>query len=684
MRILTLLHVCFLITLLWAAVASPALALEEGPPVKIQIATAQLVSENKFFIPGEPFFVALHLSLPEGWHTYWQNPGDSGLPSTIEWFLPEGFTAGEIHWPAPKRIEWQGITNFGYSRDAYLLAPITSDVNYEGDAILTAQASWLVCKDICIPEKAEVSLRLRAKPDYAPTPDPLFEKIIAQVPKPHRGRLFFGVADKEVVLSVPGAMSDERKKEPIEFFPLTMGIINNGTPTRIMSDADHSYLIFNKGGKQDAQELKGVIRTGEEAWQIEASFDPGLKPPVTYDEDADGPEKNIFTILFFAVLGGIILNAMPCVFPILSLKVLKLVNYAQTSRRIAVSHGLAYTFGVIASFLLVASALIALQKGGESVGWGFQLQSPLFVTAMIFLLFLVGLNLSGIFTISFIGGNVGHEHASKDSLSGTFLTGVLATLVATPCTAPFMATALGYALSQPPMIALVIFAALGFGLALPYLLIGIIPAFAHLLPRPGAWMERFRQFLAFPIYATMVWLFWVLSLQTNAAGLAAALSGLVILAMIVWICQLGIKPGNKFVLILLLGFGLVYALFISRGEYTFETMGEVSVAPYSKKTLDDMLGQKQAVFVDATAAWCLTCKVNEAVALSSPKVHEHFVKNNIIMLVADWTKSDPEVTEFLKSHQRQGVPLYVYYSKDGKATILPQLLTPSIVIEQTQ
>lgn len=683
MRTSLLLHFRLLIALLFWAAAGPAQALEEGPPVHTQIATARLISENQFFIPGKPFFVALHLSLPEGWHTYWQNPGDSGLPGTIEWSLPESFTAGEIHWPVPERIEWQGITSFGYAKDAYLLVPVIPGAEYEGDAVLTAQARWLVCKDICIPEKADISIRLRARPGISPVPDPLFEKLIARVPKPHGGNLSFGVDGQEVVLSVPGAMRAGRRKAPVEFFPLTMGIIGNGTPTRILPDEDRTYLVFSKGGKQEAKELKGVLRVDKEAWQVDAPFDPELKAPAAYSGDDAVSEQNLIIILLFAMLGGIILNAMPCVFPILSLKVLKLVNYAQTSRRIALNHGLAYTAGIVSSFLLVAGVLIALQKGGESIGWGFQLQSPLFVTAMIFLLFLVGLNLSGIFSVASFAGNVGHERASRDTLSGTFLTGALATLVATPCTAPFMATALGYALTQSPFIALLVFAALGLGLALPYLLISLVPALAHILPRPGAWMERFRQLLAFPIYGTMVWLFWVLGLQTSPAGIAAALSGLLILGMMVWVFQLGIGRGGKFALLGILALGLFYALSMSR-DGTPERMSEISAAPYSKKTLDDLLSRKQAVFVDATAAWCLTCKVNEAVALSSDKVQAHFARNGIVILVADWTKSDPEVTEFLKSHQRQGVPLYVYYSKQGKVTLLPQLLTPSIVVEQTR
>ncbi|MFO1242149.1 MAG: protein-disulfide reductase DsbD family protein [Rickettsiales bacterium] len=676
-------RICSLfLVLLCLLVSFKANAAYEGQPVQIQVATARLVAEHDAFIPGEPFFVALHLSLPEGWHTYWQNPGDSGLPTEITWSLPTGVTAGKIHWPVPERVEWQGIVNYGYSKDAYLLVPITADKNFEGDALLTAHANWLVCKDICIPESADVSIRLRANPDFSPLPDSLFESLIEELPKPYTTEVYYGMDDKHIFIALPENMT-RFLKDPndIEFFPLTTGLTSNAKPPKIVQ-GDHNYLVFERGGVQDPARLKGVIKVGEDAWKINAAYDHSLHlaEETAGKKEASSESATFLTAILFALLGGIILNAMPCVFPILSLKVIKLISYANHSRGVAARHGFAYTAGILISFLIVAGTLAALKHTGLEIGWGFQLQSPFFVTSMIFLLFLVGLNLSGIFNLPSIGGLLGHKKASEDNYAGSFFTGVLATLVATPCTAPFMATALGFALTQSLPVSFIIFLALGFGMALPYLAVSLIPALANHLPKPGPWMERLRQFLAFPIYATLVWLLWVLTLQSGPSGVAAALSGLVVLALIVWILGLNIGWAKRLAVTACLLIVLVYTLFTSRGDYTYDTMQDISVAPYSEKILNSLLANKQPVFVNATAAWCLTCKVNETVALSSPKVHEHFKKMNVSVLVADWTKADPEVTKFLETHQRQGVPLYVYYAADGSQTVLPQLLTPSIII----
>lgn len=666
---------------------NPVHAAYQGTPVQIQVASASLVAPQDSFVPGEPFFIALRLTMPDGWHTYWQNPGDSGLPATITWSMPEGFSAGKIHWPVPERIEWQGIVNYGYSKEAYLLVPITAPAQYEGDALFTAHANWLVCKDICIPESADVSLRLRAKMDAPDAEDPLFDKLMDSLPNTYKDDLFFGSNENNVFITLPQSFTRYvRDESNVDFFPLTSSVVGTATLPRLIKSTQ-SILVFDKGGAQDATRLEGVLRLGEDAWQIKANYDGALHllEEKNEKENAVPEEKSGFlTAFLFALLGGLILNAMPCVFPILSLKALKLVSIASHSRSIAARHGFAYTAGVILSFLAIAMLLLILKEGGREIGWGFQLQSPFFVTLMIFLLFLVGLNLSGLFTLPSIGANFGNRKSSEENYSGSFFTGVLATLVATPCTAPFMAAALGYALSQSAIVSLVIFFALGLGMALPYLLISLVPALARGLPKPGVWMEHFKQFLAFPIYATVAWLLWVLALQAGPTGIAAALSGMVILAFAVWISTLTLRDPVKLLLMPLLLVGVIYTLFIARGEYTYDTMQDVGAAPYSEKILTSLRAEKQRVFVNATAAWCLTCKVNETVALSSPKVHEHFKKNNIAVLVADWTKADPEITRFLESHNRQGVPLYVYYAADGSTKILPQLLTPSSIIEQTQ
>ena len=375
-------------------------------------------------------------------------------------------------------------------------------------------------------------------------------------------------------------------------------------------------------------------------------------------------------------MGGLILNLMPCVFPVLSIKALALVR--EGNHR---AEGLAYTAGVLASFAVLAAVLIALRAGGQQVGWGFQFHSPVFVLVVSYLLFLVGLNLSGFFDIGGGFTGVGSSLAARQGLAGSFFTGVLAAVVATPCTAPFMGAALAFALAQPAAVMLSVFLALGLGLALPFLVLAFWPAAQRWLPRPGAWMDRFKQFLAFPMFAAVVWLLWVLAQQTGPDGVALALGGLVLLAFALWLRRVsdGVAGAAGLVIGLLLAFSVTYWI---KPQPAADVRADATLEAYSAERLAELRAQKQPVFVNLTASWCISCLVNERVALSRPEVKDAFAKAGVVYLKGDWTREDPKITAVLKAHGRSGVPLYLYYAPGAaEAVVLPQLLTPGLVIE---
>lgn len=405
-------------------------------------------------------------------------------------------------------------------------------------------------------------------------------------------------------------------------------------------------------------------------------------------------KTTLLQAIVFAFFGGLILNLMPCVFPILSIKALSLIKLREKGRGFAAMNGIAYTLGVLASFALVGSLLMGIKIAGGDIGWGFQLQNPAIVLALAYLLFIIGLNLSGMFDInaSFIG--VGASFANKHGFAGSFFTGVLATMVATPCTAPFMAGALGYALVQPPVVAMSVFVALGFGLALPYLLLSVVPGLAAILPRPGLWMEKFRELLAFPVYASAMWLIWVLSIQTGSSGLLWSLMGVVAIAFALWL--FAHKPYQKTrraIIILIALAALLFAALPFIDKTLLQKPSQASsqeANAYSEEKLNAALNGNDPVFVYMTASWCITCKVNERIAINTDATRALISENKVMVLEGDWTNMNPEITKFLKSYDRAGVPLYVYYGPRGKdgqrptPAVLPQILTPGLMAETFQ
>ena len=660
---------------------------------------ASLVSEVSGLPVGGAFWVGLHQRIPPGWHTYWRNPGDSGEPTHIEWQLPDGFSAGEIQWPAPHRLPYGPLVNFGYKDEVLLLTRIKApaDLPVGEPVTLRGHARWLVCEEICIPEHKEVALTLVATSD-SPGPDPswaeLFENTRRALPQPAPWPTTVATGSDGLRLSIDASLPANRVSG-IAFFPDEDGWIDNAADQKARIGAEALTVELQPSYRPLEGALGGVI-------VIEETLETGparqafrlVAEPVVATIGPVGPGISVLNALFFALLGGLILNLMPCVFPVLSMKALALAAKAHGERRHAAVGGAVFTLGVLVTFAAIAGSLIALQAGGAQVGWGFQLQSPVFVTLLAYLLFAVGLSLSGVFAVGGslmgIGGNISAVSGHR----GAFLTGVLAAIVATPCTAPFMGAAIGFALTQPAAVSMGVFLALGFGMAVPYLLLSLFPALLRFLPQPGTWMERLKQALAFPMYASAVWLVWVLSQQTGPQGVLVALAGMLLIAFAAWLHGATREGARGWRATGAVGAAaaVTLALVLVRLPAPSPTAPPASASlqsdglayePYSADRLAELRRENRAVFVNFTAAWCVTCLVNDRVALATPEVAEAFTRWDVAYLKADWTNRDPEITAALREFGRGGVPLYVFYppTDSGRApVVLPQILTEAVVV----
>lgn len=658
---------------------------------------AGLLAEPASIAPGEPFTVGIKLSMKEHWHTYWRNPGDSGEPIQVSWKLPRGFVAGEIEWPAPSLIRVGPVASFGYEGEAILLAHITPprDVKSGTTVSLVADIAYLVCEKICIPGEASVSLSLPVSERSAASPaNAIFDAARSKLPQPSPWRATFSTDTQAITLFLRAQGVQGDAIRAVRFFPYDNTLIENAAQQVLRTDAQETRISIERSqiAKSITQRIDGVLvldedvggTTASHAFVIEATPSAGLA--------AGEGDMTLLYAVVSALIAGVILNLMPCVFPVLSIKILHLTEHrAETPRRVRL-HGIAYALGVLACFTVLAGVLHGLRAAGAEIGWGFQLQSPLMVASLAFILFGLGLSLSGTLTIGTsltrVGGN---SLLQQGGLSGSFFAGVLATVVATPCTAPFMGASIGFALTQPFVVGLAVFLALGLGLALPFLVLAFVPGLQRLLPRPGRWMEKLKQLLAFPLYATVAWLIWVLSFQVGATGLLAALTGLVVIAFGAWAYNRsqelsnglgralqGVTAGSAIGAIAL-------AIVIGQSSPT-ATNAEVSAnagsEAFSDQKLNALLASGEHVFVNMTAAWCITCLVNERTTLSTGAVREAFASKRITYLKGDWTNRNPEITRLLEKFGRSGVPLYVLYrGGDNEPVLLPQILTQSLVLE---
>ena len=659
---------------------------------------AALIPEVRSIQPGRPFWIALKLHPEPGWHTYWKNPGESGLATKIKWTLPDGFKAGPVVWPFPQKVVVPPVTSYGFEGDVYLLTQIEPPAHLKpgSTAVLKAKADWLECSNVCIPDKAEVSLSLPIKsgaPELAAAE--AFAEARSRLPLADSGWTMKAVrGGGKITLTAAAPSWFQGTINDAAFFPDEPGLINDAAPQKfvpVKSGFTLELAESSVSGPKPAS-VKGVLVSAS-GWRG-AGSEKAIEVDSLIQNGAPAGAGRLLAAMAFSFVGGLILNLMPCVFPVLSLKVLGFVEQAGGSRAESFKHGLIFTGGVLVSFWTLAVALIALRAGGQQLGWGFQLQSPRFVMGLAGLFFLIGLNLLGVFEVGTSLTQAGGVLTGHQGWSGSFLSGVLATVVATPCTAPFMGSALGFALTLSPLGALMIFTSLAMGMSSPYLVLSGIPALLAFVPRPGAWMETFKQVMGFLMVATVLWLLWVLGNQTGSAGIVAALRSLWMFSLAAWIWgrwgtllqTRGKRIASALAAIILLTFGTVWAFTSLAGLHLAPggeaPAGEMAWEPYSAERLAELHKAGKPVFVDFSASWCLTCQVNERVALNQPEVQKKFKDLGISLLKGDWTSRDEKITEALQSYGRSGVPCYVLYGPDPNAspTVLPEILTPGIVL----
>lgn len=677
-------------------------------PVRTDHVEAELVAENTSLQPGGENWVALRIVPEAGWHVYWRNPGDSGLPTSIQWTLPAGITAGAIVWPHPQRETLGNIVNYGYTEQTLLLVPLEIGGDAGSPVDLKAKAKWLVCKDLCIPGSAELSLSLPLASTGAVSADERWREAFASArarlpqPAPADWKVGFDIVNtaktKEFTLGIRGVNITSAGN--VSFFPYANDLINHSSPSRKANDAKQGLRItrtLNEFFVKAPEQVDGVLvlhdGDTDKAWEIHAqpaeiepvpaSAAEAEAPVETAPPAADAPALGL--VLLFALLGGLILNLMPCVFPVLSIKAISLVESRGATARKQRAHALAYTAGVLLTFAGLAGLLLILRSTGSAIGWGFQLQQPAFVGALAYLFFAMGLSLSGVVEFGTRLMGVGQSLAGSAGYRGSFFTGVLAVAVASPCTAPFMGTALGYALSQPAYVAMAVFLALGFGLALPFLVIGFNPALGRLLPRPGQWMETFKQVMAFPLYLTTLWLLWVLGGLTDRNGMSVALLGCVLIAFALWLWnRSGAFATMLKIVSIAAAVGLLGSPLLKTASGPAATTANAAFEPWSEERLAALRAEGRTVFVNFTADWCITCKVNEHGALASAAVRQAFADRNVVWLEGDWTRADPVITKTLTGFGRAGVPLYLVYVNGGEPAVLPQVLTPDLIIAALQ
>lgn len=683
-------HLLALLALLAGPLAPFATADAASPPVRTDHLQSRLVAESTAAVPGTELTLGLLLEHDPHWHTYWLNAGDSGLPTVIELELPEGVTAGPIAWPHPKRFELSEIVNYGYDGRQLLPISIRIPAGYDAASLpIRAKANWLICEIECIPGKAEYAFELPVASAAGADARWTDDFAAARAGQPRASDATLGVADDTdaITLTLAGLPGDA-SPAAWTWFPETPELVANTAQPTWQATSDGWEASWQKSeyftGMPAGSAMVAVDAQGT-AWRFATSGGVAASS-AQVDAAAQGDPATplgLLAALLLAFAGGVILNLMPCVFPVLSIKALAALGSAD-DRAALRRHGVWYALGVVATFLLLAALLLALRAGGQQLGWGFQLQEPRFVAGVALLLFAMGLSLSGVWEFGGRLMGAGQRLAEGHGARASFFTGALAVVVASPCTAPFMGTALGWALAQPAASALAVFAALGLGLAAPMLALGLVPALARALPRPGPWLESFRQLLAFPLYLTVVWLLWVYGVQTSLTGMAGLLAALTALAFALWLH--GRRPTMRSsrtrmaaalasVSALVLAFGLPLATQPSVAATT-PVATKAGAEPWSEQRLAELRAAGKPVLVNMTAAWCITCLANEKVALSTDTVRDALAAHDVVYLQGDWTRQDEAITRYLQQHGRNGVPLYVLYPPDGGTPqVLPQLLT---------
>ena len=683
-----------------------------GPgPVKAQHLTAELVSLGPSIAPGGSQVVGLAMTLEQGWHVYWVNAGDSGEPPHIDWSLPQGFTAGPMQFPVPSRLPLGPLMDFGYKDHVTFPVTLTAARSAAiGTAHLDAHISWLVCQDQCVPGKAHLGLNLNVQPD-APGPTQeaksgaLGEALTAL---PMSLPTNYTVSAHADAKRIAIRLIDGTRQKDLEYFPFDHDAdpMINAAEQVVEPRSDGAVLYVDRSPQvATLNSLHGLLKlSGTRAYDVTIPVAMG-EIGTSGSSGATLGHMTAAAAIGLAFLGGILLNLMPCVFPVLFLKALGLVqttaNADENSRRKLLTHGLMYALGIVVSFWAIVGVLLAVRAGGSQVGWGFQLQSPAFVAVLACFLFLFAMSLAGQFDFGLSLMSAGDSLARRQGYAGSFFTGVLATVVATPCTGPFMGAAIGFAVVQPPVLAFAVFTSLALGLALPYVLLSWQPAWARMLPKPGAWMEILKQLTAIPLFLTVIWLTWIYGQAFSSADAVSQVSylliGFLVLAISGW--ALGRWPASRAGQIAALLLALV-ALWIplqerrhamlrsaeaavSANTTTEANAGPLVWKPYSDQAISESRAAGRPVFIDFTASWCLSCQVNERLVLKSSEVQNQFRQRNFTLLRADWTNEDEAITNKLASLGRAGVPTYVLYpaAQSTGPDVLPEVLTKDLVLK---
>ncbi|MCI5850240.1 MAG: thioredoxin family protein [Sutterellaceae bacterium] len=660
---------------------------------------ARLIAASSAAIPGSSLSAAVELDHEKGWHTYWKNPGDVGAATEFEWHLPKGWAATGPSWPEPQATEALSLTNYSISGKALYPFRLQVPANASGTADVRVRVSWVACREQCIPGEADVFLRIPVSAKSSDTESaPLIRAAESRAPVPAPGSVSARTDKEKLLITVPG------RHRLVEFFPDTPGEVAKPLSAGQPEGSGDTSSLFTRTGANDGAPVTGLLLldggfgAGGESWQLSVRPESGPLPAAALSTaSASGPSGapsggepglTFLTAALFAALGGLILNLMPCVFPVLSLKLLDLIRASREERLLP--HGLAFTSGVLLSMAALSATLVALKAAGASIGWGFQLQNPVVILVLSILFLTITLNLAGLFefTLGSRAGGALSMKAPSRGISGSFFTGVLAVIVASPCTAPFMGAALGFALSQPASVAVTIFLALGAGMALPWLLLTIFPGWARHLPRPGAWMETLKRVMAVPVGLSLLWLLWVLSKQLSSTGLASSLGILALTAASLWLFGRGQrreKWGGTYSASFPAAAAAALVVFVALGGFGREA--GTGPAPegwqaWSPEAVAEAKRSGHPVFIDFTAAWCMTCQVNKKAVLETEDFRREAGRLGYSLLVADWTNRDARISGELARYGRSGVPLYLVISPTGGVSILPALLTKGSAVEE--
>lgn len=675
-----------LLRLLFLSLFFIGLSVQAQPWKKPEPVQAELVSRFHDAVPGTEFEIGLLLRHDSKWHTYWKSTGDTGLPTRIQWSLPQGWNASEILWPTPAVFKIGDLVNYGYGDEVLLPVRISVPASAKVGSVqdIKAEVSWLMCADQCVPGKASLTLAVQVadKDGGATKASTLFEASHTAMPSPLSDAS--GVFDPKT----HAVRVTFKSTEPFHhFYVFAEGddSVVYGAPQSVSRSADKiSVTLQGTDELKAGSQFSGVFaadggpRKGGWAGSFSVPLESGTVAAPTVSDDTLQTGLSSWLAVAMAFIGGLILNVMPCVFPVLSLKILSLV---QDRQRINLPlHGVVFTLGVLLTMLVLAGVLIAVKSAGISVGWGFQLQSPIFVASLAVIFAAISVNLLGWFEFSCVRVSGG---SYSNSLLNCFATGVLAVVAASPCTAPFMGAALGYALTASIRESIFVFLALGLGMSLPWLVLSLFPVLTAWMPKPGAWMNVFRKLMAIPMLLTMIWLLWVLSQQVSFTALVLYIAAVISLCVCLFLygkLQFSLLTAK---LPIVLSAACAVLLFAAASSSLFRQPDAAVQAAdaWSPQAVENALEAGKPVFVDFTASWCVTCQANKIAVLDREDIREAFKQHGVVFLVADWTNQNPDITQALESFGRSGVPLYILYSPDGKTTVLPELLTKNIVIE---